>query len=97
MMSGANNILQSPKRLAPLQYYEAPFPHAIFRPEGGGIFFYYFTVKKPRVQTEIELTLANVSEFNEVLPQRTQMGWGEVETAEYSMMKQVLKLVLKHD
>lgn len=97
MMSGGNNILQSPKRLAYLHYWNRYFPHAVYRPPSGGIEFYYFTPRKIKKQNEFSVHLDDITTFNELLPTKSGIGWGEVITAEYSFRKCELKLSLKHD
>jgi hypothetical protein len=54
------------------------------------------TVRR-KTQSEFAVSLDNPTGFNELYLQKSGLGWGEVDTAEYSFLKCELKIKLKHD
>ena len=92
VVSGANNYLQAPDWLVRLQMWGRPFAYSV-----NALGFAIQSTIRRKTQSEFAVSLDDPTQFNELYLQKSGLGWGEVDTAEYSFLKCELKLKLKHD
>jgi len=93
--NGAANYLMAAKSLAILRYYRRYFKYAYNLEED--VFYTFESVKRYKQQTELTFKLLDYSLFNPMEEQKSKLGWGAVDNAEYSLQDGTLKITLLHD
>lgn len=92
--SGIANYLMAPATLAYLYRDDKYYKYA--RNESADSYMVMNTVKKYKIQSEIEVQLLDYSQFNPMEEQKTQFGWADIRSAEYSLKTGTLRFTPKH-
>lgn len=71
-------------------------PYAIYQEPGSTTFWYFESWKKTKEQEEIEVSLDSFADIDPLQLQKSQLGWGEVESATFSPLNCTINLKLLH-